>query len=193
WLRNVIFGSSCQCARNVPTSVMRREGSGSVWHAHTGPARATCHRTGARGVLAEARARPLRSPRRSRPRALSPPRGHPAPPRTHPTDPRARTTRKARAQQEHRGYDACMTEFGLPRDDEPFDFRRQAAVYGRFRRNYSAALYDAIEERTGPGAGRVAVDLGCGTGFVTDSLARRAWRVVGVDLSAPMLAAARAA
>jgi SAM-dependent methyltransferase len=83
-----------------------------------------------------------------------------------------------------------MTELGLPRDDEPFDFRRQAETYGRFRRDYSAPLYDAIEARTGAPAGRLAVDVGCGTGFVTSSLGRRGWRAVGVDLSAPMLAAA---
>ena len=86
-----------------------------------------------------------------------------------------------------------MSDFELPPDDEPFDFRRQAATYGRFRRDYSAALYDAIEAHTGPGAGRAAVDLGCGTGFVLDTLARRGWRAVGVDVSAPMLAAAHAA
>ena len=84
-----------------------------------------------------------------------------------------------------------MVEHGLPRDDEPFDFRRQAAVYARFRRNYSPAVYDAIAARTGPADRRLAVDLGCGTGFVTTSLAARGWRAVGVDLSAPMLAAAR--
>jgi len=86
-----------------------------------------------------------------------------------------------------------VTDFTLPPDDEPFDFRRQAATYGRYRRDYSTALYDAIEARTGAPAGRRAVDLGCGTGFVTASLARRGWRPVGVDLSAPMLASARAA
>jgi SAM-dependent methyltransferase len=86
-----------------------------------------------------------------------------------------------------------MPEFGLPPDDEPFDFRRQASTYGRFRRDYSTALYDAIAARTGPAAGRLAVDVGCGTGFVTASLARRGWRAVGVDLSAPMLGAARVA
>lgn len=86
-----------------------------------------------------------------------------------------------------------MTDFGLPPDDEPFDFRRQAPTYGRFRRDYSPALYDAIAARTGAARGRIAVDVGCGTGFVTASLARRGWRTVGVDLSAPMLAAARAA
>ena len=86
-----------------------------------------------------------------------------------------------------------MAEFGLPRNDEPFDFRRQAAIYARYRRDYSTALYDAIEARTGAGAGRIAVDLGCGTGFVTASLGRRGWRAIGVDFSDPMLTAARAA
>ena len=84
-----------------------------------------------------------------------------------------------------------MSEYGLPRDDEPFDFRRQAAIYGRFRRDYSPAVYDAIAARTGAAAGRIAIDLGCGTGFVTASLATRGWRTIGVDLSAPMLAVAR--
>lgn len=82
-----------------------------------------------------------------------------------------------------------MAQFELPRSDEPFDFRRQAATYGRFRRDYSPALYAAIEARTGAPAGRAAVDVGCGTGFVTASLAARGWRAVGVDFSAPMLAA----
>jgi SAM-dependent methyltransferase len=81
----------------------------------------------------------------------------------------------------------------LPPSDEPFDFRHQAGLYGRFRRDYSAGLYQAIEERAGGGAGRTAVDVGCGTGFVTAALARRGWRAVGIDFSAPMLAEARAA
>jgi len=83
-----------------------------------------------------------------------------------------------------------VTEFSLPPSDEPFDFRHQAAAYARYRRDYSPALYDAIMVRTGSGAGRWAVDVGCGTGFVAGALARRGWRVAGVDFSAPMLAAA---
>lgn len=84
-----------------------------------------------------------------------------------------------------------MAEYVVPRSDEPFDFRHQAAIYGTWRRDYSSALYDAIAVRTGPPAGRRAIDLGCGTGFVASSLAGRGWRVVGADFSAPMLAAAR--
>jgi SAM-dependent methyltransferase len=86
-----------------------------------------------------------------------------------------------------------MPALDLPLDDEPVDFRHQAATYGRFRRDYSTALYDAIEARTGAGAGRLALDVGCGTGFVTASLAARGWRAIGVDFSVPMLAAARTA
>src|SRR5262249_60160755 len=84
-----------------------------------------------------------------------------------------------------------MAEFALPRSDEPFDFRHQAATYGLWRRDYSSELYDAIGERTGSGAGRLAVDIGCGTGFVTASLARRGWAAGGADFSAPLLARAR--
>jgi len=86
-----------------------------------------------------------------------------------------------------------MRELAVPPSDEPFDFRRQAAAYGRWRRDYSPALYDALEARTGPGAGRLALDVGCGPGFVARTLAARGWRAVGVDFSAPMLAEARRA
>ncbi|MGH7893328.1 MAG: class I SAM-dependent methyltransferase [Candidatus Binatia bacterium] len=86
-----------------------------------------------------------------------------------------------------------MAEFAVPPCDEPFDFRRQASTYGQFRRDYSPALYDAIAARTGPGGGRLALDVGCGPGFVATALARRRWRAVGVDFSWPMLSQARAA
>ena len=86
-----------------------------------------------------------------------------------------------------------MAEFAMPPSDEPFDFRHQAATYRRFRRDYSPTLYDAIERRTGPGAGRAAFDVGCGPGFVASTLVRRGWRATGLDFSALMLASARAA
>src|SRR5262245_1145354 len=86
-----------------------------------------------------------------------------------------------------------MAEFALPRTDEPLDFRHQAAIYSRYRRHYPSALYDAILDRTGPAARRLAIDIGCGTGFVTATLDRRGWRTLGADFSEPMLAAAREA
>lgn len=42
-------------------------------------------------------------------------------------------------------------------------------------------LLDALE-LTGPGAGRLAVDLGCGAGLEALALARAGWRVEGFDL-----------
>jgi ubiquinone/menaquinone biosynthesis C-methylase UbiE len=87
--------------------------------------------------------------------------------------------------------DRSSAELVLPRSDEPPDFRRQASSYGRYRRDYSRALYDAIAGRTGAAAGRRALDLGCGTGFVSAELTRRGWSVVGGDFSAPMLSEAR--
>jgi SAM-dependent methyltransferase len=86
-----------------------------------------------------------------------------------------------------------MAEYALPRNDEPFDFRHQAAIYGRFRRDYSDGLYDALAGSAGAARGGLAVDVGCGTGFVTTALRRRGWRALGVDFSAPMLRQARAA
>jgi SAM-dependent methyltransferase len=83
-----------------------------------------------------------------------------------------------------------VPEYALPPCDEPVDFRRQAAIYARFRRDYSPALYGAIEAITGPPRRRRALDLGCGTGFVLRTLGVRGWRAVGVDFSAPMLAEA---
>jgi SAM-dependent methyltransferase len=76
----------------------------------------------------------------------------------------------------------------IPPSDEPADFRRQAGEYARYRRGYSDHLYDAVTAHTGPGAGRLALDLACGTGLVLRDLAVRGWRTLGVDLSAPMLA-----
>jgi len=86
-----------------------------------------------------------------------------------------------------------MSEIFVERSDEPFDFRRQATSYVRYRRDYSAALYTAIEQGAGRANGRRALDLGCGTGFVTMSLEQRGWSVVGADFSAPMLEQARIA
>src|SRR4029453_19233180 len=78
-----------------------------------------------------------------------------------------------------------MGDYVLPRNDEPFDFRHQAAIYGRFRRDYSDALYAALLDGADPGGGELAVDVGCGTGFVTASLRRRGWRAIGGQFPGP--------
>jgi SAM-dependent methyltransferase len=85
----------------------------------------------------------------------------------------------------------AVPTFTVPPSDAPFDFRHQATEYARYRLDYSAALYDAIAARAGEGDGRRALDVGCGTGFVTRELRRRGWAATGVDFSGPMIAEAR--
>src|SRR5262249_58917038 len=85
-----------------------------------------------------------------------------------------------------RGRVADMAEFALPRTEEPFDFRHQAAIYARYRRDYSAGLYDAIMARTGPAAGRPPVDAGRRTGLVPPRPPGRGWAPRPPPLSRPL-------
>jgi 2-polyprenyl-3-methyl-5-hydroxy-6-metoxy-1,4-benzoquinol methylase len=61
----------------------------------------------------------------------------------------------------------------------------QALLDDMFR-PFEAVLVDAVP------AGASALDVGCGTGATTLAVARRAGATVGLDLSAPMIGAARA-
>ena len=73
------------------------------------------------------------------------------------------------------------------------DFGRAALDYARYRAGFPDRFYDALEARgirPTPGADR-ALDIATGTGTIARSLARRGWRVDGIDLSGDMLAAAR--
>jgi trans-aconitate methyltransferase len=54
------------------------------------------------------------------------------------------------------------------------------------------ALGAGILEKLAPGAGERILDLGCGDGALTERLIERGARVVGVDASVDMIAAARA-
>lgn len=72
-------------------------------------------------------------------------------------------------------------------------YDRIAAGYDDAWTSHMRDLSLALLDRLGPLAGAEAVDLMCGTGFVTAELARRTGRAArGVDRSAGMLAEARA-
>jgi SAM-dependent methyltransferase len=66
-----------------------------------------------------------------------------------------------------------------------------AEWYEEFRPAPSEHELDALERLLGRGAGR-CLDLGCGTGVATAAVGALGWSVVGVDISADLLGAARA-
>lgn len=74
-------------------------------------------------------------------------------------------------------------------------FQEYASAYDQLYRdkNYEAecAFIEAAARRFGDGPIRSVLDLGCGTGGHALPLARRGYRVVGVDRSPEMLACAR--
>lgn len=85
----------------------------------------------------------------------------------------------------------------LPKGVAPgaWDYAHSADVVDHYDDEFAAnTLFDFDESfvvRSFPRPGRV-VDLGCGTGRLLVTLARRGFQAVGIDLSAAMLAAARA-
>jgi ubiquinone/menaquinone biosynthesis C-methylase UbiE len=69
-------------------------------------------------------------------------------------------------------------------------FDALADLYDRFRTGYSPELFDAIADY-GLSTGASVLDVACGTGLVSDTLANRGYRVTGIDVSVPMLERAR--
>lgn len=65
-----------------------------------------------------------------------------------------------------------------------------AEPYDRFRIGYADELYDILSDY-GIAPGTHVLDVGCGTGLVSNVLARRRCNVMGVDVSEPMLERAR--
>jgi ubiquinone/menaquinone biosynthesis C-methylase UbiE len=75
-------------------------------------------------------------------------------------------------------------------------FDDQAAAYDRWYVTPLGRLVDLVEKEALfallPGlAGCRVLEVGCGTGNISLALAQRGAKVVGIDVSAPMLAAAR--
>ncbi len=66
-----------------------------------------------------------------------------------------------------------------------------AEYYAKYRRGYPEVVLDAIAERLGLGLADAVLDLGCGTGLLTQPLARRTRVAIGVDPEPDMLAVAR--
>ncbi len=61
------------------------------------------------------------------------------------------------------------------------DFTEQAEAYGQARPSYPDDLLDALMEHVGVSAGDSVVDLGAGTGLLTEQLAARGFRVIAVE------------
>ena len=71
------------------------------------------------------------------------------------------------------------------------DFSRTVADYVRHRAGFPGLLFERLAAVGVGVAGQALVDLGTGTGNLARGFARRGCRVVGVDVSAPMLEGAR--
>jgi SAM-dependent methyltransferase len=66
-------------------------------------------------------------------------------------------------------------------------FDHCAAEYARYRPGYPVGVFQVLEGTAGAPAGRLAADVGAGTGIFSRLLSARGWRVVAVDPSEAML------
>lgn len=70
-------------------------------------------------------------------------------------------------------------------------FDEDAELYDRARPGYPAALFDDLSALAAIGPGCRVLEIGCGTGQATLSLAERGYEIVCVELGAQMAAVAR--
>jgi SAM-dependent methyltransferase len=75
----------------------------------------------------------------------------------------------------------------------PFDWSRTSADYARWRSGPPRSFYDRLAAAGIGLPGQRLLDLGTGTGLLAREFARRGAQVVGVDLAAEQIAAAREA
>jgi SAM-dependent methyltransferase len=66
-----------------------------------------------------------------------------------------------------------------------------ASLYDEVRPGYPERLFDDLALLSGTGPGTRALEIGCGTGQATLPLARRGYRLLGVELGANLAAVAR--
>jgi SAM-dependent methyltransferase len=66
-----------------------------------------------------------------------------------------------------------------------------AALYDEVRPGYPERLFDDLALLSGTGPGARALEIGCGTGQATLPLARRGYRLLGVELGANLAAVTR--
>jgi SAM-dependent methyltransferase len=70
-------------------------------------------------------------------------------------------------------------------------FESEAERYDRARHGYPEAVFDDLERLAGLGPGSRVLEIGCGTGQATRSLARRGYAVLGLELGPGLAAIAR--
>ncbi len=85
-----------------------------------------------------------------------------------------------------------MHEMGATDGEREIDWGRTSGDYARFRRGYPESFFRRLSALEVGVPGERVVDLGTGTGVLARELARRGCSVVGVDISAGQIEAARA-
>jgi ubiquinone/menaquinone biosynthesis C-methylase UbiE len=70
-------------------------------------------------------------------------------------------------------------------------FDRVAQLYDDSRLSYPAELVGSAVATAGAGAGSDVLEVGCGTGQLTEGLVRYAFRLTAIDIGTSMIAAAR--
>jgi ubiquinone/menaquinone biosynthesis C-methylase UbiE len=66
-----------------------------------------------------------------------------------------------------------------------------AGLYGATRPGYPAEIVDAVCAQAGLGPGAEVLEIGCGTGQLTEDLVGRAFNLTAIDISPAMIEAAR--